>query len=105
MAEAWLRGEEVGGEEAHRPFQCLDCGLCEEVCQTRLPLRDCYHVLERWIEKRYGYPQELIQGFIKQLDADRELIRITFGLDLPEWSPDRSVPDLREVQKSMGGHA
>ena len=101
MAEVWLRGEEIRRDEAHRPFQCLHCGLCEEVCQTRLPLRNCYQVLERWIEKRHGYPRELIQGFVQRLDADRELIGITFGLDLPDWSPAGSVPDLREVQKSM----
>jgi hypothetical protein len=43
----------------------------------------------------------LIQGFVKQLDADRELIRITFGLDLPGWSPDTPLPELRDVQKTM----
>ena len=101
MAEVWLSGEEIRKDEAHRPFQCLHCGLCEEVCQTRLPLRNCYHVLERSIEKRHGYPRELIQGFVQRLDADRDLIGITFGLDLPDWSPGRSMPNLREVQESM----
>lgn len=101
MAETWLSGEGIRKDESHRPFQCLHCGLCEEVCQTRLPLRECYRALERWVEKRHGYPRELIQGFVKQLDADRELVRITFGLDLPDWAPDGPLPELRDVQRTM----
>jgi ferredoxin len=102
MGDAWLSGREVRREESQRPFQCLHCGLCEEVCQTRLPLRECYGVLEGWIETRHGYPHELVQGFVRQVDADRELIRVTFGLDLPDWSPVGPPPGLREVQGAMG---
>jgi FAD/FMN-containing dehydrogenase/ferredoxin len=102
MGDAWLSGREVQREESQRPFQCLHCGLCEEVCQTRLPLRECYGVLEGWIETRHGYPHELVQGFVRQVDADRELIRVTFGLDLPDWSPVGPPPGLREVQGAMG---
>ena len=101
MAEAWLGGREIQRDESHRPFQCLHCGLCEEVCQTRLPLRDCYRILERWIEKEHGYPRELVQDFVRRLDADRELIRVTFGLDIPEWSPGKTPPQLRDVQSAM----
>jgi len=101
LAEVWLGSREVRKDESHRPFQCLHCGLCEEVCQTRLPLRDCYRILERWIEKKHGYPHELIQDFVRRLDADRELIRVTFGLDLPEWSPGMPLPQLRDVQSEM----
>jgi len=101
MAEVWLAGEEIRANEAHRSFQCLRCGLCEEVCQTRLPLRDCYLVLEKWIERQHGYPLDVVQGFIQQLDAGRELIQVTFGLDLPEWSPNPAAPDLRMVQGNM----
>jgi ferredoxin len=105
MAEAWLSGQEIQAEEGCRPFQCLHCGLCEEVCQTRLPLRDCYRVLERWVEKRHGYPLELIRNFVQRLDGDRELIKVTFGLDLPDWSPETAVPDLHDVQKGMEARA
>lgn len=101
MAEIWLGSREVRKDESHRPLQCLHCGLCEEVCQTRLPLRDCYRILERWIEEKHGYPGELVQDFVRRLDADRELIRVTFGLDLPEWSPGTPLPQLRDVQGSM----
>jgi Fe-S oxidoreductase len=101
MAEALLSGGEVSAREGWSPFQCLHCGLCEEVCQTRLPLRSCYGILERWIEKRHGYPAELVGNFVQRLDADRRLIRITFGLDLPDWSPEGTVPDLRDVQTVM----
>lgn len=101
MAEAWLAGEEIRADEAHSPFQCLRCGLCEEVCQTRLPLRNCYLILERWIEKQHGYPRDLVRGFVQRVDADRHLIQVTFGLDLPEWLSDDSAPDLCVVQRSM----
>ncbi len=102
MAEAWLAGEDVPADEAHRLFQCLSCGLCEEVCQTRLPLRDCYLALERLAERRYGRPHELIQEFVQKLDADRELIRVTFGLDVPDWLPSGSAPAPRAVRECIG---
>jgi len=87
MAEAMMRGEELEQEEAHSPFQCLHCGLCEEVCQTHLPLRDCYLVLEDWIANRFGSPVETVQEFIEKLESNRKYIKDIFGLDLPEWSP------------------
>jgi len=102
MAEAMMKGVELSQAEAHSPFQCLHCGLCEEVCQTRLPLRDCYLVLESWIEHRFGSPEETVQRFVKKLDANREFIKDTFGLDLPDWSPDEQmsrVPAVKEPEK------
>ena len=98
MAEAWLAGEEIRAGEAHRAFQCLRCGLCEEVCQTRLPLRECYLALEKLVEKRHGHPKELVQDFVRRLDANRELIRVTFGLDLPDWLPDGRAPVPRAAR-------
>ncbi len=105
MAEAWLAGEEIQASEAHRPFQCLRCGLCEEVCQTRLPLRDCYLVFEKMIEKRHGHPGELVQDFVRRVDESRELIQVTFGLDLPDWLPGSPGADLRAAQGSMEARA
>jgi len=87
MAEAIMNGEELEQAEAHSPFQCLHCGLCEEVCQTHLPLLDCYLVLEDWIASRFGPPVETVQEFVDKLDSNREYIKDIFGLDLPEWSP------------------
>ena len=82
-----MRGEELEKAEALSSFQCLHCGLCEEVCQTHLPLRDCYLVLEDWIANRFGSPVETVQEFVEKLDSNREYIKDIFGLDLPEWSP------------------
>jgi FAD/FMN-containing dehydrogenase/ferredoxin len=88
MAEAMMKGEQLEQAEVHSPFQCLHCGLCEEVCQTRLPLRDCYVVLENWIASRYGFPHESVKAFVEKLDSNRKYIKDIFGLDLPEWSAD-----------------
>ncbi|MBZ5637795.1 MAG: FAD-binding protein [Acidobacteriia bacterium] len=90
LVETLSRGGAVRAEEAHRPFQCFACGLCEEVCQTRLPLVACYEALERWIAERDGRPDELIAAFAARADAERANFSRAFGLDLPEW-PDREA--------------
>jgi len=91
LAETLADRGEVRAHEAASPFQCLRCGLCEEVCQTRLPLRDCYLVLERWIEDRFGWPGETIEAFLQTVDENRDWIESTFGLDLPQWTPAKGA--------------
>jgi ferredoxin len=104
MAEALMDGGELKQSEAYAPFQCLHCGLCEEVCQTHLPLRDCYLVLEEWIEERFGSPAETVHRFVETLDSNREFIKDIFGLDLPEWSPDERLSRVPTVERpSKGG--
>jgi FAD/FMN-containing dehydrogenase/ferredoxin len=99
LAEALMKGMELSQAEAYSPFQCLHCGLCEEVCQTRLPLRDCYLVLESWLENRFGSPQETVQSFVEKLDDNRDFIKDTFGLDLPDWSPDEQITRVPAVNR------
>jgi ferredoxin len=99
MAEAMKNGVELNQGEAHAPFQCLHCGLCEEVCQTRLPLRECYLVLEDRIENRFGSPVETIKKFIEDLDSRRDFISEVFGLRVPEWSPEEHVNRVPVVEK------
>lgn len=89
--------------EAHAVFQCLHCGLCEEVCQTRLPLRECYLALEMKLEERFGPPEETIRGFIQALDAGREIVRDVFGLDIPEWAPDDPPDKIPVVNSDSDG--
>jgi ferredoxin len=103
LAEAMLKGEDIQPSEAQAPFQCLHCGLCEEVCQTHLPLRDCYQVLENWIETRFGSPAETVQSFIDKLDSNRDIIKDVFGLDLPEWSPDERLTRVLTVERPSNG--
>lgn len=103
MADAMMNGEELERKEAHSPFQCLHCGLCEEVCQTRLPLRDCYLVLEDWIANRFGSPTETIQKFVEKLDRNRDFIKDVFGLDLPQWSPDEPLSRVPLVERGPEG--
>lgn len=106
MAEAMLNGVELKQSEAHTPFQCLHCGLCEEVCQTHLPLRECYLALEKWLENRFGSPAETIQMFVEKLDSNREFIKDIFGLDLPDWAPGEQLSRVPPVERpSKGGEA
>lgn len=99
MAEVMMNGAELKRSEAHAPFQCLHCGLCEEVCQTHLPLRDCYLVLENWVETRFGSPAETVQKFVEKLDSNRDFIKDIFGLDLPDWSPDEQLTRVPAVER------
>ncbi len=85
LAETLLIGKDVQPHEMAKPFLCLRCGLCEEVCQTRLPLRECYLALEEMLEKSHRRPTEQIDSFIEELEKNREWIQDTFGLDLPDW--------------------
>ncbi len=103
MAEAMTNGMGLERSEAYAPFQCLHCGLCEEVCQTHLPLRDCYLVLEEWLEDRFGTPAETVQDFIEKLDSRRGFIKDIFGLDLPDWSPEEKLSRVPAVDRSANG--
>jgi Fe-S oxidoreductase len=105
MAEALMNGMEMDQERVHSSFQCLHCGLCEEVCQTHLPLRDCYLLLEDWIESRFGSPGTTVQRFVEKLDSNRDYIKDIFGLDLPEWAPDEQLSRVPAVEPApKGGH-
>jgi len=103
MAEAMMNGVKLELSEAHAPFQCLHCGLCEEVCQTHLPLRDCYLVLEEWIENQFGSPAKTVQRFIDKLDSNREFVKDTFGLDLPDWDPDEKFSRVPAAERAAQG--
>jgi FAD/FMN-containing dehydrogenase/ferredoxin len=104
MAEAMEKGVRLRRSEAHALFQCLHCGLCEEVCQTRLPLRECYLVMEEKLEKRFGQATETVQAFVEKLDSNRDYIKDIFGLDLPDWSPEKPLARVPAVERPpMGG--
>jgi glycolate oxidase len=103
MAEILMAGQNLNKSEAHAPFQCLHCGLCEEVCQTHLPLRDCYLVLEGWLEERFGSPAEIVQAFITNMDRNRDFIKEVFGLDLPPWTPENAPSRVPHVERPEPG--
>ncbi len=103
MAEAIKNGVRLEKAEAHAPFQCLHCGLCEEVCQTHLPLRDCYLVLEDRLEDRFGSPAETVQNFVEKLDSRREFIKDIFGLDLPDWLPEKKLSRVPVIDSPADG--
>jgi FAD/FMN-containing dehydrogenase/ferredoxin len=89
LFEAIQSGKELSSLEAARAFQCLRCDLCQEVCQTRLPLVDCYAALEAQLENRFGRPVETIARFVESVDKNREWVERTFGLKLADWSPKK----------------
>lgn len=104
LAEAIESRREISGAESARAFQCLRCGLCEEVCQTRLPLVDCYVALESGLEGRFGRPTETIARFAGAVDENRNWIERTFGLSLADWSPDNRAARLsRTAPPAAGG--
>ena len=87
VARAVISSGEISSEEATSTFQCLDCGLCEEVCQTDLPLRACYKILEERVAARYGRPDALIESFLQRVDALPSAALEAYGLSHPVWSP------------------
>ena len=94
LASRLLRGEASTAEEHFRPFQCLRCRLCEEVCQTRLPLVECYERLEELTSTRFGrFPSELVAAFLHLADQKRSWLLEIFGLDSAQWAP----PDMSSV--------
>jgi ferredoxin len=39
----------------HMGGRCIDCGLCEEVCPSKIPLRALYKEVNKLVEEVYGY--------------------------------------------------
>jgi Na+-translocating ferredoxin:NAD+ oxidoreductase RnfC subunit len=35
--------------------RCIDCGLCEEVCPARIPLRSLYKEVNKLVEEVFDY--------------------------------------------------
>ena len=90
VAKVLATGGKITAAEALSTFQCLHCGLCEEVCQTRLPLLACYDVLEEMCTRRYGRPDRLISDFLEQVDRAPKIVLGAYGLARPAWSPSES---------------
>lgn len=90
VAKVLTTGGEITPGEASSTFQCLHCGLCEEVCQTGLPLRECYRVLEEISARRYGRPETLIESFLKKVDETPSIVTSAYGLSHPAWSPQNA---------------
>jgi FAD/FMN-containing dehydrogenase/ferredoxin len=103
LFEAVQSGKAVSPAETARAFQCLHCSLCEEVCQTRLPLVDCYFALESLLEERFGRPDETLARFVESVDTNREWIEQTFGLSVAEWTPQRRTDELLKAGHSAVG--
>ncbi|MBU1627968.1 FAD-binding protein [bacterium] len=66
-----LEGKRINDIEAENFFLCIRCGMCERVCQSRLPLRELWDEFERSLKEGYPVPREKIEDFISTLDEDR----------------------------------
>jgi FAD/FMN-containing dehydrogenase/ferredoxin len=84
---ALCAGREISATAAQSTFQCVHCGLCEEVCQTALPLRACYDVLESLVAARHGRPDRLIAAFAAKVDKSSPEVAESYGLLRPPWRP------------------
>jgi FAD/FMN-containing dehydrogenase/ferredoxin len=90
--QALCSGGNISAAAAQSTFQCVHCGLCEEVCQTALPLRACYDVLESLVASRHGRPEQLIAGFAAKVDKTSRGVSESYGLLRPQWRPPIGVP-------------
>jgi ferredoxin len=86
-ARALCEGRAISPAAAQSTFQCVHCGLCEEVCQTALPLRACYDVLEGMVASRHGRPDKLITDFSAKVDKRYRDVAQSYGLLRPPWRP------------------
>jgi glycolate oxidase len=100
VAEALMCGQEITRSEAISTLQCVHCGLCEEVCQTALPLRNCYRVLETMVARRFGWPHDLIESFIRKIDTQSEKVLNAYGLSRAQWkAPASRILETWQVPK------
>jgi FAD/FMN-containing dehydrogenase/ferredoxin len=83
--QALCSGRKTSAAAAQSTFQCFHCGLCEEVCQTALPLRACYDVLESMVAARHGRPDQLIAAFAAKIDKSSPEVAGSYGLLRPQW--------------------
>ncbi len=90
LEAAQALGHGLSAEAAQSMFQCVHCGLCEEVCQTALPLRACYDVLEKSVALLHGRPDKLIADFAARVDKISPEVAQSYGLLRPEWRPGTS---------------
>ena len=72
LAKKLLNNRKVTREEAANAFMCMHCKACEEICQTNLELMNLWAALEKRIEGSFGWPQEQIPEFLKQVDESQD---------------------------------
>ncbi len=72
FAKKYMAGKPVSKEEAEKIFLCMHCKACEEICQVNLGLVELWETLEADLEKKFGRPTEIIEDFLKKVDASDE---------------------------------
>jgi hypothetical protein len=60
-------------------------------------------VLEDRLEDRFGSPAETVQNFVEKLDSRREFIKDIFGLDLPDWLPEKNLSRVPVIDRPADG--
>ncbi|MFC1850280.1 FAD-binding protein [candidate division CSSED10-310 bacterium] len=103
LAELVMHKQALEMQEIFDPFQCLRCHLCEEVCQTRLPLLDFYDAFEDYIQRSFGpCPDNIVQDFLQRVDESRNWIQNIYGLDLATWAPPGMMKTLPGARPQGG---
>ncbi len=76
---------------AEKAFLCLHCRLCESVCQSKLALIPVWERLESVLARKYGFPREKIEMFIKKVESDPAYAQLLDSLGAPSnnhWIED-----------------
>jgi FAD/FMN-containing dehydrogenase/ferredoxin len=71
-----LDGKDESDSEPEHFFYCIRCGMCEKVCQSRLPLRMMWDELEKIMRGKYIIPEDKISEFIKNIDEEQQFVEI-----------------------------
>ena len=100
----WLAaGRAVKPEDVAAAFSCLHCGLCENVCQSQLPLVDRWDRLEERLAAQYGRPESAIAEFARKVDEDRSFVdRVPLGLT-PKQRSEAEAELMRRLHGSLTG--
>lgn len=69
LARRIAKGEIVAERESHQAFFCTQCGACEDVCQSKLPLVEAWEELEKSLAAQHGRPEDSILEFIESLST------------------------------------
>jgi FAD/FMN-containing dehydrogenase/ferredoxin len=100
VAAKLLRGEPVSPEDAKAMHLCIHCGYCEKVCQSQLPLLECWDDLERLVAAQHGVDADRVAAFSQRVQDDEEY-RLLLGSGMVPETFYTYRPEGSEPRKAM----